>query len=147
MNYIKKLILKIPAGVLSSVAVALDLYLSLDNDPVPVSFTLFEGADKVVHFTMYLLINLAFLYDYTKYRYPHHTVFNKEMLATCVTMLLGLILEMLQLFMTAGRSYEVLDIVANCCGALTGLLVYRLWLSNLYRKFMRHHHHYHRGQN
>ncbi len=148
MNYIRKIILKIPAGVLSIVAIALDLYLSLASKPVPSDLQLFEGADKVVHLVMYLLITLAFLYDYTKYRHPHHTQASKEVFLACVAMVLGLILEALQLVMSMGRSFEAADIVADCLGAVIALLLYRLWISKLYRKFLRHrhrhHHHKHR---
>jgi len=146
MNKIKKLIHTIPAGIPSVLIVALDAYLSLASHPVPSSIPTFEGADKVVHFLLYFIITLVFTYDYAKHKFPHHTVLNKELLLMVLAMLLGLVMESMQLGFTEERSFEYYDIVANAAGAATGFGVQRLWLMKRFRHFLgsRRHHHRHR---
>lgn len=142
----RKLIHTIPVGVPSALIIILDAYLSLASKPVPTTVHLFEGADKVVHFLLYLVVTLIFIYDYSKFKYPHHTKLNIELVLMAVSMLLGLIMESLQLSLTVDRSFEFLDIVANVSGAAVGFLIQRLWLMHEFRKIHasgKHHHHHH----
>lgn len=149
MTTIKKLIHIIPAGVPSVLAIGLDAYLSLASTPVPSSIPMFEGADKVVHFIMYMAITLVFTYDYAKYKFPHHTKLNMEFMLMTISMLLGLIMESLQLSLTVDRCFEFLDIIANVSGAAAGFLLQRLWLMHKFRKILasgQHQHHHHHSK-
>jgi glycopeptide antibiotics resistance protein len=64
-------------------------------------------------------------------------------------MLLGLMMEVMQLIMQIGRGYDNMDIVANCMGAMLGL-AYMKWKGlKSYRHSMllhsaKHHKHHHR---
>lgn len=149
MKTLRKLILAIPAGIPSTIAIAVILYLSLSNDPVPASFPLFPGADKVVHFFLYAIACSVFLYDYAKYKFPHHTTTERELFIMCLTMLFGLIMEGCQLKFTETRCFEVNDILANSAGAFAAYLLLHYWLLHDIRCFIsgkRHRRHRRRGR-
>lgn len=94
-----------PVGILSAVFTLVILYLSLDPDPIKQpSFLSFYGADKIVHFLMYFALTSAYLFDYVILKYPHRTRTNKELALTAVAILLGGLIEVLQLYMGLGRS-------------------------------------------
>jgi VanZ family protein len=117
----KNFIKAIPVGVLSALAILLVAYLSLDPDPLGEhELQFFAGADKVAHFLMYLVTTCIFIFDYAKFRLPHHTKLNLELLFMCCAMLLGLLMEIGQLAISNGRVYDAVDLVANCLGAAIG---------------------------
>lgn len=146
----KRLIKAIPVGLMSVLMILLVAYLSLDPNPLgEQQLQLFAGADKVAHFVLYLVTASVFIIDYAKFKLPHHTKLNLELLFMCCAMLLGLLMEIGQLILTNGRDYDVNDLVANCLGAATGfawmhwygLQKSRRWL--LRSGYYRHHHHRH----
>ncbi|MBR1804390.1 MAG: VanZ family protein [Muribaculaceae bacterium] len=141
----RKILSVIPVGFLSVIAIAIIAYLSLSSDPLGASHMhLFKHSDKVAHFLMYFMAACAFITDYAKFKLPHHTKINKEMAFTASAMLLGLIMEVLQLVMGQGRSYSNVDIVINCLGALAGL-GYMKWRGlHHFRNIMLHSHRGHR---
>ena len=152
----RKLILHIPFGVPSLFITALVSYFSLTNNPVGAALLPFAGADKVAHFIMYFVTTIVYIYDYVRMKYPHHTVLGKEMLITAFAMLVGIVMECGQLAFSNHRCFEVLDLVANCSGALAGFAVQHWWLIKHERKFIggkhhhhhqHHHHHHHQQQN
>lgn len=133
----------IPAGVLSAVVVAAIAYASLSADPMGISqLHLFAGADKVVHFLMYAVASVVFIVDYAKVRLPHHTRLNVELALTASAMLLGLLMEVGQLVIAPEfRSYDKLDLVVNCLGALAGFAFMRYGGGmHRYRRMMLSHH-------
>ena len=80
----KNFIKSIPVGVLSALMILIVAYLSLDPDPLGEhDFHLFPGADKVAHFLMYLVTACIFIFDYAKFKLPHHTKWNLELLFMC----------------------------------------------------------------
>ena len=147
----RKILSVFPVGFLSAIAIATIAYLSLSADPLGASHMhLFKHSDKVAHFLMYFMATFAFIIDYAKFRLPHHTKLNKEMAFTASAMLLGLVMEVLQLVMGQGRGYSNLDIVVNCVGALAGF-AYMKWRGlHQFRYIMLHsrgghrHHRHHR---
>lgn len=129
--------------------VAIILYLSLVKDPVPQpEILLFNGADKVAHVLMYLGATLVFILDYAKYRLPHHSRLNKELAITAGASMLGLLMEIAQLLMSNGRSYEISDWYADTAGAVAAFIIYRPWLMHKMRRYFlrmpRHHRHHSR---
>ncbi len=133
----------IPAGVLSALVVAAIAYASLSADPMGISHLhLFAGADKVVHFVMYAVASVVFIIDYAKVRLPHHTRLNAELALTASAMLLGLLMEVGQLVLAPEfRSYDRLDLVVNCLGALAGFAFMRYGGGmHRYRRMMLSHH-------
>lgn len=145
----KQFLKKIPVGVLSAIAVVVIAYLSLSSDPLSgMRMHLFPHSDKVTHILMYFFAAIFFLTDYAKFRMPHHTKLNVEAALTAVAILMGLIMEVLQLVMQIGRGYDNLDIAANTIGALLGFAFMR-WKGlhevrvMLSHSSHRHHHHHH----
>lgn len=138
----------IPVGVPSVIAILIVAYFSLDPDPLGDSFVqLFEGSDKVAHFILYFATACVFILDYAKYKLPHHTKINLELMLTCSAMLLGLLMEIGQLILSNGRTYDTADIIANCIGAAAAF-AYLHWVGlHRFRRYMlhsgRHHHHRH----
>lgn len=140
----------IPVGITSAIVVAGIAYFSLWPDPMNgMRLHLFPHSDKVFHGLMYFTATIAFLIDYATHRLPHHTKFNHECALTATAMIIGLIMEILQLAMQVGRGYDNMDIAANCTGALLGLLLmkwkgiktYRHAMLNTRRHHHKHHHH------
>ena len=143
-----KAIKLVPCGVASVVVLLLIIYVSLSPDPVGISrFHLMEGADKFVHFLMYFVLCITVIFDYAKTKLPHHISLNPELGLVAFSVLVGFVLELAQLFLQVGRSFEYADIVANASGAVVGFLAEKFWLMHQYRKLMvpvyshRHHHH------
>ncbi len=147
----RKLIKSIPAGIASALTCLLIAYLSLDPNPLDINdVPLFPGSDKLLHAIMYCCATVVFLLDYAKSRLPHHTKINNEVAITAATMVFGFVMEILQLVMRMGRSYDMLDVVANCIGAAMGFVAVRYWLMHRFRHMMlkhKHHHHHHSHDN
>ena len=82
---------------------------------------LFEGADKIVHFCMYL--GLTMLSCWTI-----HAELNSARYSLLVILPIswGIIMEILQYLMQIGRSFEFVDILSNSIGAFCGLFLYLL---------------------
>ena len=154
----KKIINNIPVGVFSVIATAIVVYLLLsppgDVDGFWLSWLKFKHSDKLVHFLMFFFLNLAYLYDYTKYKHPRHTSLNVEMALTAFASMLGLITESCQLAMGIGREFDHYDVVADVAGAFAALGVMRWFGGHVLRKYVfkrrsrrhrrrRHHHHSH----
>lgn len=144
-----KLIKSIPVGILSTLALLVVAYFSLDADPLGDNdFLLFDGSDKVAHFLLYFCTACAFILDYAKFKIPHHTKLNLELMFTCCAMILGLLMEVGQLILSNGRTYDTMDLVANCLGAAAGFGYMHVWGLHSFRRVAvhsrRHHRHHHR---
>ena len=144
----RKILQAIPAGVASIAATLLCLYLLLAKNPLgEEQLPLFDGADKVAHFLIFMGVACAYIYDYIKFRLPHHTRVNKELALMTAAIALGGLTETCQLLMQNGRTFEVYDWVADAVGAIAGFLFMRFVFVHPYRNFMlkyrRHHHHHH----
>ncbi len=146
----RKLIKSIPAGIPSALICIFIAYLSLAPNPLDINdVPLFPGADKLLHAIMYGGATLVFLLDYAKSKLPHHTKTNNEIAITAGTMVFGFVMEILQLITRMGRSYDLLDVAANCAGAILAFLLVRYWLMHRFRRLMlgrRHHHHHHHAE-
>ena len=82
---------------------------------------LFEGADKIVHFCMYL--GLTMLSCWT-IRAEHNSA--RYCLLVILSISWGIMMEISQYLMLAGRSFEFIDILSNSIGAFFGLFLYFL---------------------
>ena len=116
----KRFLNKVPVGVLSAIAIVVIAYISLSPHPIGSGIRLFPHSDKVAHMLMYFFATIMFLMDYAKFKMPHHTKLNVELALMASAMLLGLVMEVLQLIMKIGRGYDIFDLAANCTGALLG---------------------------
>jgi len=80
---------------------------------------LFRGADKVVHLIMYLIFSV--LGCWALKAEENRT---KIWLIIPVTIGWGILMELIQLEMRAGRSFSWYDIQANTAGVAVGILIY-----------------------
>lgn len=152
-NKMKKVLNKIPVGVFSVIATVIVVYLLLapasDVESSWFAWLKFKHADKLVHFLMFFFLNLAYLYDYTKYKNPHHTKINPELAFTTAASMIGLLTEACQLAMNTGRDYDNFDILADVLGAFAAFGLMRWFGGHVLRKHVfkrrrkhRHHHHH-----
>jgi len=82
---------------------------------------LFNGADKVIHFTMYFIFSLLFSWT-LKTELNYFRIF----FIVLVTVGWGILMEFLQLDMHMGRSFSWYDALANTIGVAFGILIYSL---------------------
>ncbi len=109
------------------------LYLSLAEQPIdPDRIRLFKGADKVVHGCMYLALVWVGCFD--SYRWAGRRVLIQWIFVPLAAMMLGGVMEILQGAMTTGRTADVIDFVANCCGTVIGLLLAVAFVPRAYRR-------------
>lgn len=153
---VKKLINFLPVGLFSVIATAVVAYVLLSPaSSLPggwLGLFKFKNGDKVFHVLLFFCLNLAYLYDYTKLRSPHHTRIHKELALTMAACTIGLLSEAAQLAMNLGRTFDILDIVADVVGAFLALAIMHFWGAHVLRKYIfnvrrRRRHHRHRHHN
>lgn len=118
-------IFKIPKFLPTSIVSVVVLYLTLFPDPVPESeMLLFPFADKVVHLLMFLGVGACLMLDLGRVK---HFSNNRNLPLVCilVAFAFGWLIEILQLLMALGRSYDNWDLVADGAGAIVGVLICR----------------------
>lgn len=79
--------------------------------------------DKAVHFSLYFILMVLFTWE-TEKENLNALVIN----ALIVSLVLSFCTELGQKYFLAGRSFEILDIVANIIGSIIGVLFYRIFL-------------------
>jgi VanZ family protein len=99
------------------IIVSLSLLPSDDFPEIP----LFPGADKIVHTLMY--VGLTWLVCWLMHSENNHKWYFVIILFSVGW---GVLMEMFQLMMDLGRSFDPSDIAANSVGALIGTLLYLL---------------------
>lgn len=80
---------------------------------------LFKGADKMVHFMMYLIFSILSCWAIKTEIYRSRIWF-----IVPITIGWGMFMELMQLEMRAGRSFSWYDMMANTAGVAIGILVY-----------------------
>jgi VanZ family protein len=108
-----------------SISVALVIiYLSLANaqtfDEIPVFH--FPGEDKVIHFGMYAVLMGALLYENRKIIDTRCRL----ALIAVIPILLGALLEVLQMWLTTTRFGSIYDLLFNIFGILFSIGIYLL---------------------
>lgn len=119
----KKIINKIPTGLLSLLTMGLILYVSLDSNPFEVNkIELFYGADKVIHGLMYFVLASVLIFDCAKYKNPGTLNVGQSILCALAAFVFSVLMEVLQGAMGLGRAASVGDGIANFVGALIGFM-------------------------
>lgn len=146
---VKKILKFIPVWTLSVIATAVICYLLLARNPFGSELMEFRFGDKIAHVVAFMILAMVYIFDYIRYRVPHHTRFDVEIaFAVCAAMVGGM-LEIAQLVMRNGRSYDPYDWLADIIGAALGYLIMKLFLITPIRHWLkrrRHHHHHHNHQ-
>lgn len=117
----------LPAYVPSVIVLLLVLYLTLFPKPLgDEEISLFEGADKVVHFIMFGGLTGTFIFD--RWRIDRPLSLKNALITALVTAMLGALIEYLQWAMQLGRAGNDLhDAIANTLGAFAAVPICR-WL-------------------
>ena len=119
MEKFRRLIDKIPTGILSGATIALILWLTLAPHPTgDLDLPLFPGADKVVHALMFGFLSFVILMETMKKRGWKPVPLATVGLIALLSALFGVGIEVLQHLMGLGREFETLDILADSAGAV-----------------------------
>ena len=123
----RKIIDNIPAYQPTVAVLVAVLYLTLLPQPLgEEEISLFDGADKVVHFIMFGGLTGTFIFD--RFRISRPLTLRGALMAALVSAMLGALVEYLQYSMHMGRAgNDIYDALANTLGAFTAVLVCR-WL-------------------
>ena len=122
-NKIKRLVEKMPKGLMSIMTILLITYLSLDDNPFDANdVRLFEGMDKVVHCIMYWFLALILMIDWTKIK--NYIKISAVSMWVCVAIAFAFsaLMEYLQDAMGLGRAASWADALANFTGTILGFL-------------------------
>ena len=119
MESFRKLMGKVPTGLLSGLTLALILWLTLAPHPTgELELPLFPGADKIVHALMFGFLTLMVLLETMKHKgWAQLSLVSIGLIAFAVA-LLGIGIEFAQRAMGMGRSLEILDMLADSAGAM-----------------------------
>lgn len=121
-----KILDRIPRFLTSAVVTAGVLYLTLAPRPFgSVRIPLFEGADKVVHFMMFLAMAFAYHFDFRRGKKPVDEARLMGWIFVSLSAFGGLI-ELAQWKMRMGRSGDWYDLFADIAGAVYGIIL--AWL-------------------
>lgn len=121
-----KILDRIPRFLTSAVVTAGVLYLTLAPRPFgSVRIPLFEGADKVVHFMMFLAMAFAYHFDFRSGKKPVDEARLMGWIFVSLSAFGGLI-ELAQWKMRMGRSGDWYDLLADIAGAVYGIIL--AWL-------------------
>lgn len=118
-----KILDRIPRFLTSAVVTAGVLYLTLAPRPFgSVRIPLFEGADKVVHFMMFLAMAFAYHFDFRRGKKPVDEARLMGWIFVSLSAFGGLI-ELAQWKMRMGRSGDWYDLLADIAGAVYGIIL------------------------
>lgn len=131
----KKWLAKLPAWTLSIATTIAILWLTLAPDPIgDTSLPLFPGADKVVHAIMFGGLALMLLVDCKRRNWGERVPKWFILCVVAASALFGLLIEYLQGWMGMGRSFDILDFIADFIGAvLAGILWFKAgrWVTGI----------------
>lgn len=110
---------KIPTGLLTGITLALILWLTLAPHPTgKLKISLFYGADKIVHMIMFGCLTFLALLELMKHKKWAMLSLVTIAVISLVGALLGVGIELIQRAMGLGRSFEIMDILADTAGAI-----------------------------
>jgi len=97
---------------------------SFPGDEIPKSFIInIPFADKIIHFFLYFLLVILILFGFLRKSKTILTVW-KFLFVFFISLLYGILLEILQDLIFVMRSADLLDIAANAAGSFIGLLAF-----------------------
>lgn len=76
--------------------------------------------DKIVHFIFYLVMVILWMYYFSKVQ-----VANKGLKIVLGAILYGIVMEICQAVFTTYRTADILDVIANSSGAISGFFLYK----------------------
>ena len=125
MTKLKSILQSLPAWMLSGVCLLVVLYLTLTPKPLGENdFILFTNADKVVHGIMFGGLLVAICVDKWRQKTFNLPSIKFVMRAAFGVILLGGVIELLQMVMNIGRSADVWDFIADSIGVILMVIIY-----------------------
>ena len=109
-------------GIVWTLLILLVCLMPGDNLP-STSFLSFKGADKLIHFTLYLVLFIFVgkgLVNYFDSSYSSNRII---LIAFLYCLFLGVGVEFLQSVFVAGRSGDFFDVLSNGIGASVGIVI------------------------
>jgi len=82
---------------------------------------IFPYFDKLVHICMYAVLSFMLLWVWNEKKRK-----NNNITIICIVFGWGLLMEIIQEASHLGRSFDLLDVIANVFGFIPGLLVWKL---------------------
>ena len=120
-------------GIVWTLLILLVCLMPGDNLP-STSFLSFKGADKLIHFTLYLVLFIFVgkgLVNYFDSSYSSNRII---LIAFLYCLFLGVGVEFLQSVFVAGRSGDFFDVLSNAMGASVGIVILLVQLKRSTRK-------------
>lgn len=118
MKTLKQLLDKLPPWTLTTVCFLAICWLTLAPHPLPDNdIPLFSGADKIAHAIMFGGFTLCIILDWNRRHGWPLTIKKADWYAPVFASVFGIVTELLQKEMHAGRSGDVWDFVADITGA------------------------------
>ncbi|MCM1490854.1 MAG: VanZ family protein [Muribaculum sp.] len=125
MKTIKEFLERLPKWTLTIICLAAILWLTLASKPLGDNdIQLFPHADKVAHAIMFGGFTFCILIDWMRKRDWRKCSPGIATLASVAAMALGIVTEILQQSMHAGRSGDSLDLLADTAGAILTAIVF-----------------------
>ena len=108
--------------------VVLTILSLLPGNDIPTSNWLEQiHADKIVHVGMYAMLTFLLLLSMSHWKKKEFSHWRKAFPFIIFAMSYGVSMELMQLFFTDSRKFEVADMVANAGGAFIGFFVFRFF--------------------
>jgi len=116
---------------MSLIWTSLIIYLSLANIG-KIKLIELEASDKLYHTACYFILGLLWLsFFFIKHGSLDTT---KKLIIAISIVLFGIIIEVLQYVLTAYRTFDLWDAVANVVGVLVAILFFKLMVKRIIRK-------------
>ena len=126
-----KFFLKFPTGGPTTIVLALILYATLTPNPVEIDPEfMFPHMDKAIHFIMFFFLVWAMAFDAAKITKSTELPTVQLRLILAAAFVVGMLTELLQSIMEAGRTGALDDLVADVIGALVAMITSR-WIVRL----------------
>ena len=126
-----KFFLKFPTGGPTTIVLALILYATLTPNPVEIDPEfMFPHMDKAIHFIMFFFLVWAMAFDAAKITKSTELPTLQLRLVVAAAFVVGMLTELLQSLMEAGRTGALDDLVADVIGALVAMITSR-WIVRL----------------
>ena len=77
--------------------------------------------DKIVHFIFYLVMVILWMYYFSKVQ-----IASKGLKIVLGAILYGIVMEICQAVFTTYRSADIVDVIANSSGAISGFFLYKI---------------------
>ncbi|WP_309608937.1 VanZ family protein [Flavobacterium sp.] len=112
------LVLKKPSFWIALSWTLLIFYLCLKPATIEKNVT-FVNADKLIHFTLYFVFVILW-YRFLIYR--ESFLLQNKILLVIVSIIVGILIEILQKYFTKSRHADFFDVLANSLGSMAGIL-------------------------